>query len=93
MARRPHHQQRRNEWVHTFVGTPRRFLWSAFALFVLFAIFFPSLAAQAAGNVLGVFIDAVGPSAGPLLTIAIAFGAIWFLILRPFTTKKKKGDS
>ncbi len=92
MARGPQ-QHHRNEWLHFFVGSPRRFLWTGLGVFVLFAMLFPNLAAIAMNNVLNAFIAAFGPSAGPLLSIAIAVWAIWYVMLRPFTAKKKKkGD-
>lgn len=93
MTHGTHGSHRRNEWLHFFLGSPRRFLWTAFAFFVLFAMVAPNAAALAMSNVLNAFVIAFGPSLGILLQIAIALWAIWYVMLKPFMPKKKKkGD-
>lgn len=76
-------------WVGFFIGTPRRFLWSFVGILVILAAICPDLAARAMHNVLGVFVKAVGPFVGPLLTILIIAVGFW-VMLRPFIPKKKK---
>ena len=89
MARKPSRQPTISEsWIRFFAGTPKRFLWTCIGLFILFAMIAPNLAAIALANVLNAFIIAFGPSAGPLLSIAIAVGGIW-LMLRTIFPKKK----
>jgi len=88
-----HHQgpaSRRNEWLHFFLGTPRRALWTAFGLFVLFAMIAPHAAALALSNAVNAIIIAFGPSLGALLQIAIAFLAIWYCLIKPFQPRKAK---
>ena len=75
-----------------FFGTPRRFLGTMACLFLIFAMFFPFLAMQMLNNALIAVIGAVDPLIGPLLAIAIAVWAIWHVMLRPHTKKKKKKD-
>lgn len=84
----------RNEWLHFFLGSPRRFLGTAIALFVLFSMVAPNTAALAMSNVLNAFVLAFGPALGVLFQIAIALWAIWYVMLKPFMPKekKKKGD-
>jgi hypothetical protein len=88
MARGPQ-RRRQNEWLRFFLGSPRRFLLTLAGLFILVAMAAPQVAALALSNVLNAFIAAVGPSAGPLLAIAIAVWAIWYVMLRPFTGRRR----
>ena len=95
MAQQPqnHHRSIRENWVHFFIGTPKRFLWTCIALFVLFAMVAPNYAAIALANVVNVFVAAFGPSAGPLLSIAIAVGGFWLMFRTIFPKKKSKGNN
>ncbi|MES2931369.1 MAG: hypothetical protein V4682_01565 [Patescibacteria group bacterium] len=90
MARGPQQHNRRNEWLHFFAGSPQRLAWTAVGLFVVFAMFFPISASIVLNNVLTAFVNSFGPSAGPLLAIAISVWAIWYVMIRPFRAKKKK---
>jgi hypothetical protein len=91
MAQLPQNRNRiRDNWLNFFVGSPKRFLWTCFGIFILFAMSAPNYAAQALANVVNVFVAAFGPSAGPLLTLAIAIGGIWIIIRGIFPKKKGK---
>lgn len=93
MARIPQRHNRPTiiqNWVQFFVGTPKRFLWTCLGVFVALAAIMPTQAALALGNVISVFVTAFGPSAGPLLSIAIAIGGIWIVAKAIFPKKKGK---
>jgi hypothetical protein len=76
-----------NAWVHFFVGTPKRFLTTAAALIVLFAMVAPELARRAFSNALYAFFGAVNHLMEPLLMLLIVIAGYW-LIFKP--RKKKK---
>ncbi|HEX7651644.1 MAG TPA: hypothetical protein VF439_02935 [Candidatus Paceibacterota bacterium] len=81
-----------NAWTHFFLGTPRRFLWTAAGLAAIFAAFRPDLAQRALFNILNAFLGAIAPLEGPVLGLAIVAFGLW-IVFRPVRKNNKRRDS
>lgn len=91
--------------LRTFLGTPKRALWTLFGLFAAFAAIFPSAALALAGNVglvlyyvldrvIGVTLGAIMPSVPFLVGIgfcAVFIALMWRKVFSPPKPAKKKG--
>jgi len=80
----------RHAWISFFFGTPKRFLWTAAAIFGIFWLIFPGAANPL---ILGV-LDKIAGAAIPLMEPAAAIVAVvlgFWVLLRPARRKAKKG--
>lgn len=92
MARQPQRRSAWREWSYFFFGSPQRFGWTIVGVMVALAVLVPPLFALIVGNVLAALAAAFGPSADELLGIAVAVGALAFVLWAVFGKKGKKKD-
>ena len=87
MARAPLQQlpSIRSNWVHFFLGSPKRFLWTCFTVFLMLVVAAPNVAGALLAYVLTAVTRALGPAVGPLFEIGIVLWGfkIMFSPLRP----------